>query len=65
MDDEILIADGLRQMLEEAFNGRAQVQACYSGAEALRLFNGKPADVMMTDINMPDISGLELHRRVA
>lgn len=43
--------------------GKAQVQACYSGAEAFDVMKKQPIDVLMTDINMPDFSGLELHSR--
>lgn len=44
--------------------GEAQVRACYSGAEAFDIMKKQPIDVLMTDINMPDFSGLELHSRV-
>ena len=64
VDDEILIADTLQEMLARATAGRARVQVCYSGAEALGIMRAQPVDVLMTDINMPDCSGLQLHSRV-
>ena len=61
VDDEILIADTLQKMLARATAGRARVQVCYSGAESLGIMQAQPVDVLMTDINMPDCSGLQLH----
>ena len=51
-------------MLSRETDGEAQVQACYSGAEALEIMKEQRMDVLMTDINMPDFSGLELHNRM-
>ena len=59
-----MIADGLKEMLSRETDGEAQVQACYSGAEALEIMKEQRMDVLMTDINMPDFSGLELHNRM-
>ena len=61
----ILIADDsatMRAMLVaivEALGDYNIVEAC-SGFEALRLLPRGPVDLIMTDINMPDINGLEL-----
>ncbi len=64
VDDEVLIAEGLHKMLAEAFAGRLQVLCCYSAAQALEIAAGIRVDVLLTDISMPDISGLELHERL-
>ena len=61
----ILIADDsatMRAMLVaivEALGDYHIVEAS-SGFEALRLLPRGPVDLIMTDINMPDINGLEL-----
>ena len=65
VDDEKLIADGLRAMLAEAFAGTAEVGCCYSAKDAVEILTGAPADVLLTDINMPNWSGLELHEEVS
>ncbi len=39
---------------------RAAIQAVGSGLEALRVLPANPLDLIITDINMPDINGLEL-----
>ena len=64
VDDELLIADGLCSMLSEAFSGRLNVICRYSAAAALQVAEESPIDILLTDINMPNVSGLELHRSV-
>lgn len=54
VDDEMIIADGLHEMLEQAFAGRLQVLCCYSAAEALEIARQFCIDLLLTDINMPD-----------
>ena len=61
VDDEKLIADGLRAMLAQAFADRVRVMCCYSAREATALAAENPPDVLLTDISMPGRSGLELH----
>lgn len=39
-----------------------EVVAAASGAEGIRLFREKPADVVITDIFMPEMDGLEIIR---
>ncbi len=48
-----LLTDGLR---EEGFD----CQSCTSGEEALRLLQEQNFDIVITDVRMPGISGLEL-----
>ena len=64
VDDEMLIADSLYAMVSEAFQERLAVRRCYSALEAQRLMERTPINILMTDINMPNVSGLELHRWV-
>ncbi len=64
VDDEVLIAEGLRGMLAREFDGRLDVLCRYSGAAALQEAKERPIDILLTDINMPGITGLELHRSV-
>ena len=64
VDDELLIAGGLRDMLAKAFEGRLNVLCRYSAAAALQTAGEQPVDILLTDINMPGVSGLELHRSI-
>lgn len=62
----ILIADdsaAMRAMLVavvESLGEDLQIVEASSGFEALRLLPREHVDLIMTDINMPDINGLEL-----
>ena len=64
VDDEVLMAEGLRVVLSEAFAGRLNVLCCYSAQRALEIAVNTPIDILLTDINMPNCSGLELHKRL-
>ena len=64
VDDEKRIADGLRAMLAEAFAGRLETLCCYSATEAIDIFTQRQVHVLLTDINMPKRSGLELHNEI-
>jgi two-component system chemotaxis response regulator CheY len=61
----ILIADdspAMRSMLVSAIEvlGEYRIVEASSGFEALRLLPREKVDLILTDINMPDINGLEL-----
>jgi len=61
----ILIADdsaAMRAMLVAAIDplGEYRIVEASSGFEALRLLPREQVDLVLTDINMPDINGLEL-----
>ena len=64
VDDERLLADGLCGLLATAFSGRLNVICRYSAAAALEAAADLPVDILLTDINMPNMSGLDLHRSV-
>ncbi len=60
----ILVADdeqGIRQLLTLVF-GRAgyDVRAAENGAQAIALLKQHPADLIISDIRMPDMNGIEL-----
>ncbi|MBS1251656.1 MAG: Response regulator receiver protein [Anaerolineales bacterium] len=40
------------------------VHAAYSGAEALKILHDQPVDIMLTDVRMPDLNGVELYREI-
>lgn len=64
VDDEVIIADGLYHMLQEVFQDRLEVRRRYSRDEACAVLNRNRVDILLTDIEMPGASGLELHRMV-
>jgi DNA-binding NarL/FixJ family response regulator len=62
-DDHQLVIDGIKLMLAEA-DDLVCVGEANSGERALELLATTPADVLLLDINMPGIDGLETCRRV-
>jgi CheY-like chemotaxis protein len=39
-----------------------EVYAAYSGMEALAILQNQPVDILLTDVVMPDMNGVELYR---
>ncbi|XID95883.1 response regulator [Paenibacillaceae bacterium WGS1546] len=60
VDDEKHYADSLADTIPWTTIGIAQVRKAYSGSEALALMEAYPVDILMTDIRMPRMNGLEL-----
>jgi two-component system, NtrC family, response regulator HydG len=61
VDDEAVVTDSLSRWLAE---DGYQVATASSAAEALRRFAERPWDLVMIDIKMPGMDGLELQRRL-
>ncbi len=59
IDDQKDIRDVLQTILEE---GGHEVRLAAEGSEALRLHAQSPADVVITDLHMPGMNGLETVR---
>ena len=60
VDDEALIIEGLKYIIEWDKLGLEVVNTASSGDEALKKFKENPVDIVVTDINMPKVTGLEL-----
>jgi signal transduction histidine kinase len=70
MRENILIVDdekAIRTLLTKAFtkHGGFQIDVSENGEEALKKLEGDQFDLVLTDLKMPKIDGLELIRRVA
>ena len=63
VDDHDLFRSGLRNLLEE--RGVHIVGEASSGNEALRVVRDSPPDVVIMDLNMPGMGGVEATRRIA
>lgn len=59
-DDDINIRTGIREGVDWAALGFSEVFAAENGVEALALFRLHWPDIVITDIRMPGLSGLEL-----
>jgi len=64
VDDEYVIREGLKQVVSWESLGFSIAGAVSSGEEALQFLESRPVDVLLTDIRMPRISGIELARLV-
>lgn len=63
VDDQALIREGLLRMLAPA-DGFVVVAACDRGEEAVAAAASEPVDVVLVDLRMPGIDGIETTRRL-
>jgi len=64
MTHRILVADdesGIRQVLKECLHGRFEVTLAEDGLEARQRIEAHEFDIIILDIHMPGMSGLELY----
>ena len=68
MDEKILVVDdevSMRKMLEILFTGAGyQVQCAENAESALKAMSRSPFDLILSDIRMPGLSGLDLLKRL-
>lgn len=60
VDDEVIITDGLCEVLSNLNDVELDVYKAYSGQEALNLLNRTRIDIILTDICMPGMDGIQL-----
>ena len=63
VDDEVLLAQSMAAMCR-SFTDVDEAEALTSGRQALEWFEKNDADIAILDIDMPDISGLQLAARI-
>ena len=61
VEDEPAIADTIQFALETE---GCQTSTAFTGAAALAFLAGQPADLVILDIGLPDISGIELLKQI-
>jgi CheY-like chemotaxis protein len=62
VDDERLVADSLAEILNDS--GNFVAVAVYDGASALEWVRGSSIDVLITDVVMPEMNGIELAKAI-
>lgn len=62
VDDEERIANSIYDLMDERFD--FELYRCYSAVEALEVIRTMRFDIVITDISMPGMSGLELLSKV-
>lgn len=63
VDDEEIITNSMVNLLQSSIS-QADVYAAFSGDQALQYVHRAGFDILITDIQMPGMSGIELVRRV-
>lgn len=64
IDDETWIREGLSEHINWEMLGIDLVQVFQDGLEAIRYMEDHPVDILLSDIRMPNMSGLELVARL-
>ncbi|QHW32887.1 response regulator [Paenibacillus rhizovicinus] len=65
VDDEPIIVDGLIDLFSDASNGpELELYWAYSADDALKCLNTTRIDIVLTDIEMPEMNGLALQKEI-
>lgn len=64
VDDEAFIADGLYRTFSNLQELQLDVYRCYLASSALMLLDQYRMDIVITDINMPGLSGLDMLKEI-
>lgn len=64
VDDEWLVRQGLKQTIPWSEMECTVIHEAADGEEALKMLGAEPPDIVLTDIRMPGMDGLELARRI-
>ncbi|MFC4099326.1 response regulator [Paenibacillus xanthanilyticus] len=60
VDDERIILEGIANVVEWDKHGTRLAGKAVNGKEAVRLIESQPPDIVITDIRMPELGGIEL-----
>lgn len=64
VDDEPMIAESLEQMLREGEQWELATYRAFNVYDALECMQQNRIDIVLSDIRMPGLSGIELHQRI-
>jgi two-component system response regulator YesN len=64
VDDEILVRIGLKTIIPMGDDSFEVIGEASNGREALEILETAPCDIVLTDIRMPEIDGLELLKQI-
>jgi two-component system, NarL family, competent response regulator ComA len=62
VDDHPSVGEGTKNLIEKELD--MKVTVVYSGEDALKLLSARQFDILLFDLNMPSMNGLELTRKV-
>ena len=63
-DDETIVLDSLRFIMEREYAGRILLETAHSGREAIERSESFRPDIVLMDIRMPGINGLQAIREI-
>lgn len=64
IEDEVNLAFTLKHALEDLSEGRIAVVACYNGRDGVEALFKQKFDLVISDLRLPDVSGLALLARI-
>jgi len=64
VDDDYQIREGMRIAVDWGSLGIDEVDTCANGIEAMRIFQEKLPEIIIADIQMPGMNGLEMVRQI-
>ena len=64
VDDHKVVRDGIRYMIESREEIEAKIDEAEDGEEAVKKAGVFPYDLIIMDINMPDVDGIEATRQI-
>ena len=64
VEDEELILMGIKSIVDWDRLGLELVHMAHDGLEALKLWEERPVDIIVSDIDMPGMNGLELLKEI-
>lgn len=64
VDDHRMLLDGMRAVLNYEYNGDIKITTAYDGREAVEYCKQQAFDVIILDINMPIMDGLEATKEI-
>ncbi|MFA7616300.1 MAG: response regulator transcription factor [Weeksellaceae bacterium] len=63
VDDHPVVVEGLKSVIEK-LDGHQVTGVAYNAVEAVELLKKTKTDVLLLDINLPDISGIDLCKKI-
>lgn len=64
VEDEEFILQGIKSIIDWDSLGLSVRHMAHNGAEALKMWEEEPVDIIITDLNMPEMDGIELLKRI-
>ncbi|MDX2289152.1 MAG: response regulator transcription factor [Hyphomicrobiaceae bacterium] len=64
VDDHAIVREGLRRLINDLMGSAVSIHDAEDGRQALELFRRLKPDIVLLDLNIPAIGGLELLRRL-